>query len=414
MANSLVILSILLSLFKLIISNKDVEYCEYSLRDSKTYLNCASEPEHYVNCFDSWHSNNEIAFRNCEFSELSPEFFNLIKDPLDVWTMDISNVVLKQLNGEILEKFPRLNHLLANDNQLTEANLSGTQIEHLNLAFNYFTDIKQIVVGSRTKLLTLILSNNNITDIADNAFWHLQGLIKLDLSYNNLNAVNVVAFDELRELFYLNLAYTNLSYIDFGLLSALKSLENINISGNHIKTIQIGSNSAIFFSLTSLDVSSNSLMELNGFQPSEFPKLESLDLRYNKFNCSHLKAVLDAFNLHELNLPSDRISAIEPEIQIYRGLACKPTPNDREMEIKTNKIGNVLNEELDKRCAFHQIQTKLSEHNSLIVLFMAMFILTVFATICYINRKRIFGSSMVPEQRIDFGEQIVSKSNETV
>lgn len=414
MAKSLVVLSILLILFKFTSTTTKVEYCEYSLRDSKIYLDCASEPDDSVNCLNSWHSNNDIAFRNCEFSELSSDLFDLIKDPLDVWTMDISNVRLEQLNGEFLEKFPRLNHLRANDNQLTEANLSGTEIEHLNLAFNYFTEIEQIVVGTRTKLLTLILSNNNITDIADNAFSHIRGLIKLDLSYNNLNAVNTVALDELRELFHLNLAHTNLSYIDFRLISALKSLEYLNISGNHIKTINIDTNSEIFFNLTSIDASSNSLMELNGFQPAEFPKLKFLDLRFNEFNCSHLNAVLGAFNLHKLNFPSDRLSAIEPENQIYRGLACKLTPNDQEIQVKTNKNGRLLNEELDKSCDFHQIQTKLSEHNSLIVVFMAMFILTVFATVCYINRKRILVSSSVSEQQIVFGEQIVSKPNESV
>lgn len=272
-----------------------------------------------------------------------------------------------------------------------------------------------IVVGTRTKLQTLIFSNNNFSAIADNAFSNLRGLFQLDLSYNNLNAVNVVAFDELRELFHLNLAHTNLSFIDFRLISALKSLEHLNIAGNYIKTINIDANSAIFFSLASIDASSNRLMELNGFQPAEFPKLESFDLRYNQYNRSHLKAVLGAFNLHELDLPSDRVSTIEPEYAIYRGLVCKGTPNDRQLERKTNENGQVSNEELDKqRAEFHQVQTKLSQHNSLIVVFMAMFILTVFATICYINRKRIFGPSLVPEQRIFYGEQIVSKPNESV
>lgn len=90
-------------------------------------------------------------------------------------------------------------------------------------------------------------------------------------------------------MLHLDLSYNNLSNIQLGTFSNQWNLISLHLSHNFFKSIDFGLFSPRFDHLRSLIIESNELSDLDGFSRIVFPKLNSLAINGNNFNCSVLR-----------------------------------------------------------------------------------------------------------------------------
>lgn len=255
----------------------------------------------------STYSYNYIRFLTCQMPDLPRNFF---KD----YTYRIKTVDISKLHGETmatnnnpLSNLTYLENLLANDNNLTtipKNMLTNTNLHYLDVSDNRIAQIEAIGKCGAKNLQTLLLSNNNITSISHTTFNGLSELTILDLSFNNLHTLaHGSLFDQLTNLKHLSLAYTNLSHFSFGMVVGCQQLELLNISGNHIHTIDVGFHSMVFRNLRRIDMNFSEIVEIDELMDARiFASLNYLNIQNNRFNCSHLRSILSAFDERNLTL----------------------------------------------------------------------------------------------------------------
>lgn len=282
--------------------------------------------EYYSNC--EYYSDLEsltIGIQNCSMSNLPTEAFIQI-GVTKIISLDVSNLNGDILNSSYFSELSDLQIMIAKHNNLKdfEENMfTNTKLNSLDLAYNQFSKIEIIGRSGVSGLKTLNISNNNIVEINVTSFKGLNRLEMLDLSFNKLTTIGDETFDALPNLITLSMANTHLVRIDFGLLSHLENLRSLDISQSTIRNVDIGFHSGIFKNLEKINMKSSEIMEIDGLTPTIFPNLSHIDLRSNRINCSHLKSILNSFDLNRLILQLDPSSKIKKN-RSYRGIACEP------------------------------------------------------------------------------------------
>lgn len=284
----------------------------------------------------------QIKLRNVNLTEFD---FNWFEYQTNINELDISANNLTQIkNYELLNNQPweRLRDLDMAGNHLRNTpeiirSLRPT-LRTLNLNGNFVGPLNQFTLSSLTSLVTVNLVNTNLSIESDiNPFKELGGLSILDISENDLrtsnvtlmastlrglkelhaanchfeNATNIILnldlvmksldlsgnamqgtlqeniFENYIYLKHLNLSNTNLTTFNNKTLQNQDKLQTLDLSKNHLREIDLG---IISSKLRVLDLQGNNLTRIDNLRRAHFPRLRSVSVSRNQFDCDYLKS----------------------------------------------------------------------------------------------------------------------------
>ncbi|XP_055538822.1 uncharacterized protein LOC129726156 [Wyeomyia smithii] len=163
--------------------------------------------------------------------------------------------------------------------QLTEVSAENNEISLIDLGSGE---------GYKTKVLHL--AKNRLSNL--DGFEKLVHLVDLNLMGNLLKEINLKTFESMTSLKTLNLADNQLTTILADSKIALPELDFLSLSGNKLQKLDVLYWD--FESLTTLDVSSNQLIEIASIE-DHFPSLSYISLAGNSWYCMWLEELLANF-----------------------------------------------------------------------------------------------------------------------
>lgn len=289
------------------------------------------------NYFEMFHNMHTFIISNVELDTLQMDIFREAKN---VTKLDVSQNNLNEIPRLIFFNAVKLKHVTFFNNSIKRVDASGFEgairLETLNLSHNQIN-----AIDSRTftlpNLCDLDLSNNNLTKLDDHTFDKLVNLKQLNLSFNTIGNLNMKTFTQLINLEDLNLRRTNISHIQSGTFSHQYKLVALDLSENNLKKLDFNLFLPILHDLQSLRLSTNQLKDLNGFRNSLFPRLNSLDVQGNEFNCSYLSQFMGSINWEKIHLHLDvsTIDANSANKSNIRGIICATTYTRESEDVET-------------------------------------------------------------------------------
>ncbi|CAI5744442.1 unnamed protein product [Peronospora destructor] len=225
---------------------------------------------------------------------------------------------LSNLNVAEVQSYPRVYHLLLNDNKLKTfmPTDSDTDMVNLELASNFITDLTGINFPKRLKYLDL--SSNFITTLSAASPWPKSGELQtLLLHDNSLSSVGADTFTKLVALESLSLSNTGIFNLDDLMLPV--SLRTLNATKNSI--ISATTNfSNLPTTLQYLDLSNN-LLTVFPTVVSSLTTLVELNLESN--GIQKISGILFASTLHKVFLGNNPLSSIEicrSDVSVFQSL----------------------------------------------------------------------------------------------
>ncbi|XP_050089915.1 toll-like receptor 6 [Anopheles aquasalis] len=215
-------------------------------------------------------------------------------------------------------QFPKLNVevLLVRNNLLTEVALN----DHMVYLLAENNQISRLT-GSGANLTMLILSDNAITDVTP--LLGMQKLKKLSLNGNPLKPTSV--FNDFEALFELNLGNTNIQITD-QTFANLTQLELLDLSSNGLTQLDFH----MFSSLTELEVLTVTYNRIEKFNFTELrenlPNLRVLEICWNGWNSTYLKAVMSDMHQYHLSADLQRLSTFYQFASLFVEM-CSTGPN---------------------------------------------------------------------------------------
>lgn len=269
--------------------------------------------------------NNKLKRIDCNvFLDILP-----VKASVDISNNEIEQIDLKcNKNCEsndsgcisLVMEGNRMTNLLLPDSNLTKS------LESLSVAANKVNTIS--IKSDLIKLKHLDVAGNGLAN-AEDIFKHCSGLEGLDLSLNSLHELRVNSFAKMTQLKNLNLSNGHLSQIDYGTFSYTRSLVVLDLSHNHLQQLNFDLFLPSLDRLIQLNLISNNLKELTGWENSIFPNLNVLGIANNQFNCSYLGKLLrsiDFTRIHLMANPTNR--EYSDETKNIHGIKCRDEQND--------------------------------------------------------------------------------------
>lgn len=257
--------------------------------------------------------------------------------------MNLAYNQINRIDQYAFDGLERLYHLDLSHNfisilkDFTFMNLS--RIHQLQLSYNQIYQIEAYAFATAHNLMRLDLSHNNITD--EQIFEQLHNLLHLDLSHNPINELGIGTFAKLIKLEHLDLGHTNLTTIELGTFSYQRGLISLDLSENNLKYLDFGLFLPAFRYMESLYLDGNQLSDMNGFTNSLFPRLNSLGITNNHFNCTYLKRFMRSVDWEQIRLPVDRMPLNIHKTNI-RGVACDSNVKKQSTDEATRKTEQII------------------------------------------------------------------------
>lgn len=193
------------------------------------------------------------------------------------------------------------------------------KLEILDLSFN---QIQTISLVNSSLITHLYLSHNNLTFIQN--MTTLSNIKMLDLSFNCIENFELNSFSSMIDLELLNLRQTCFKSLDYGTFSFQTKLRVLDISFNNLNSLNLNLLSAQV-ELQNLFIDGNNLTDIQSLDSIEFyfPKLQSIGLTNNKWNCRTLTSLIN--KLHLMNVQVFVENSIKHTTNV-RGIGCTSTP----------------------------------------------------------------------------------------
>lgn len=207
--------------------------------------------------------------------------------------LDLSGSYFTQLHAGDIGNLKTLEELRINGGALTtiepDALSQLPNLQKLDIGGNRITEIHQDTFKGLANLNALNLGQNRLTSAAVH-FDEGNNLQHLDLSGNWIVDIRTGDFVDLMALKHLILerSYQYLANIELGTFSTLLNLEILKLSYNNMYEIDFNLFAPSMDSLTTLKLDGNHLSQLHDNFDELFPKLESLVITGNPFNCTYL------------------------------------------------------------------------------------------------------------------------------
>ncbi|CAH1126142.1 unnamed protein product [Ceutorhynchus assimilis] len=232
-----------------------------------------------------------------------------------VQILNINNNRITNLNDKVFAEMPKLKELNLNYNPLryveSEAFYGLTYLETLELSASFERDdLPYEAFKNLENLKYLYLDHNNFHEIKPNSFDSLREIVYLNLESNKIEAIspNLMKANIHSKLNNIVLSDNELSTIESGTFAQLENLKTVWLNGNKIKHLQIDS----FGNLPQLSMvflRNNKIDSISHGAFTNLPMLKQVDLQYNDLT----KIVLSQFvNLSSplfLNLSHNELSS---------------------------------------------------------------------------------------------------------
>lgn len=257
------------------------------------------DPNVNPNCSGSGKFNKNhvkiISFRNCRIPHFPYDIWNNYKE---ITELNMTSIETESLPRDFFKGAWKLETVITSYNHLIEipkeqffyANL----IKEADYSFNYISEIDGEAFIGASALKDLNLSHNRLHVLDRHVFSYISNLETLNISFNAIRNFEISTFSKLTALLHLDLSHNNLSSIQLGTFSNQRNLLSLDLSHNFLKSIDFGLFLPCFDHLGSLIIESNELSDLDGFSRIVFPKLNSLAINGNNFNCSYLRNFFSA------------------------------------------------------------------------------------------------------------------------
>ncbi|XP_060842206.1 slit homolog 2 protein [Rhopalosiphum padi] len=276
----------------------------------------------------------EIDMSNNQISYLFPSTFKVHPS---IKVIKVSNNKFNFFPSELIAGLANLQEVDLSKNSLKsleEFDFAGLpQLRKLNLANNQIDTISETTFHNSTQLQNIKLANNKLERIGERTFQGLNRLQYLDLENNYLTELPDLIFDRTR----------------------LKVLENINLAKNRFTIAPLKSLQKQYFFLSSVDLSSNQLTELQT-DDSILVNIKKLDLSFNHLSEVTVKNILsEPKTVRELNLAGTGITSLSP----------LETPFLQKLNLSYNRI-NVVDEHMfDRSTLIEELDLSHNELQSL-------------------------------------------------
>lgn len=206
----------------------------------------------------------------------------------------LSNNKFNYFPSELIAGLAQLREVDLSKNSLKtleEFDFAGLpRLRKLNLADNQIDTVSETTFHNSTQLQIINLADNNLERIGERTFQGLNRLQHLDLANNNLTELPDLIFDRTR----------------------LKVLENINLARNRFAVAPLKSLQKQYFFLSSVDLSSNQLTELQT-DDNILVNIKKLDLSFNRLSPATIKHILgEPKTVRELNLAGTGVTTVWP------------------------------------------------------------------------------------------------------
>ena len=215
------------------------------------------------------------------------KFLNLEGNKLKVFNVASLEVIELNLNHNQLEMLnppDTLEVLLADNNNLKEFFISNVML-NVSVSENQIEGLK---CDQKLQLEVLNLSRNRVGNEALIELKRAHNLKILDLSNTMLSELTPYSLTDMKMLEELSLANTRIKKFPFGLFSQQTQLHRFNIASNDLELIDCRWFRPLI-SLTTFDISDNNLVKLQNCENFNemFPKLKSISVRGNSWNCKY-------------------------------------------------------------------------------------------------------------------------------
>lgn len=280
--------------------------------------------------FDNFTSLRDISARNTGLVKISTEFKTPRTSERSSLDIDFSCNHLKEIDEHTFRHVKTIKSLNLTFNQIVHIHdkaFDGVQIEQLLLSDNFIKSIEFVNQISILRLFSVSRNNVekfncvnhesvqiiaeenfNMKDIlltncgAHVNFHRCPSLSNIQIKNDNISmSLNlsdcnlqkrkeINTFTQFQHLKILNLSSTGISEISFGLLSSNYNLEKLEISSNDFSYVLDIFNFFPMRNLRFLDISDNRIEYIKNVEKFQqvFPRIDSVDLQDNRFNCSGL------------------------------------------------------------------------------------------------------------------------------
>ncbi|CAG9836536.1 unnamed protein product [Diabrotica balteata] len=229
--------------------------------------------------------------------------------------------------------------------------ISNTNLNSLS------TENSKLIISCESNHTVLDFSNTNLTKIEKNFFDNITAgaCFELNLSFNNLSNLkdSILGKAGIKKI---DLSFSELKDINFEVFESYNRIAEINLTGNYLERSICGGD-IVLYSMYSLDMSLNSLTEVNSYIFRN-----CINLKYiNMSQCLIEYVASDSFKslqkLESINLSNNKIIAIESDTfhNLQNLIVLDISENNLE-SIKENAISNLdsLEEILVSRNNFYE------------------------------------------------------------
>lgn len=245
-------------------------------------------------------------------------------EPILLEELDLAHNSIQQLDPKIFEHLPNLktlslsnNHMATLDDSFSHALSVLVNLEHLDLSETRISDIPEGVFENKPHLRELLVHGNDFKEVPVSIQKTGNSLHSLYIGGNPIEILNAGSFKGLQHLALLNISslwmLETVSEDTFGHLDALEVLYargNSKLADFNITQLQHLSK------LREIDLSHCNLSSLvyydpdgMGYQSEQFPKLRSLKLENNAWNCDcdlyETLRILEHYGSHQFQSDDD-------------------------------------------------------------------------------------------------------------
>ncbi|CAH0553895.1 unnamed protein product [Brassicogethes aeneus] len=205
--------------------------------------------------------------------------------------LNLKNNLIYQLNQNIFHPIKKLHILGISNNFINTANQSYfrfTSIKEFYVNHNKINQLQNFMFNN-VSVNILDISYNNVSVIEPEAFFNQINLYDLSLNNNKLDKLSS-SLHYLVSLKKLDLSYNNLQIISTGFFDHFNGLESLNLTHNNIISVR----ELNVLNVIYLGLAYNKLKDFDDKSLKYFPKLRTISLDGNKWECKILlKIVLD-------------------------------------------------------------------------------------------------------------------------
>lgn len=245
-------------------------------------------------------------------------------EPILLEELDLSHNLIWQLDPKIFEHLPNLktlslsnNHLTSLDETFSHALSVLINLEHLDLSETGIYDIPEGVFEDKAHLRELLIYGNDFKELPTSIKKTGDSLMSLYIGNNPIESLTAASFEGLHHLVHLNISnLSELNSIADDTFEQLGALEVLFARGNQ-KLMEFNITQLQHLTkLREIDLSHGSLTSLvyydiegGGSQSDQFPKLRSLKLENNAWNCDcplyETLGILEHYGSHQFQSDDD-------------------------------------------------------------------------------------------------------------